>query len=438
MFDQLTGKLDGIFGRLRGYGKLSERNIKEAMREVRRALLEADVNYKVARQFIAQVETRAIGQEVLGSLMPGQQVIKIVHDELTRLMGAENSQIDFSRTPPTVVMLVGLQGSGKTTAAVKLASHFRSRGRHPMLVAADIYRPAGVEQLKILGESIGVPVYVAPAGADPVEICSNAVSEGRKSGYDLILMDTAGRLHIDGEMMAELEHIKRRVDPHEILFVADGMTGQDAVTAAKEFLARLDFDGIMLTKLEGDARGGAALSIRSVTGRPIKFTSVGEKPDALEPFYPDRMASRILGMGDVLSLVEKAETVVDEERAKELERKLRKQELTFDDFLDQLQQIKKMGSLDQLIGMIPGANKALKGLQVDDDAFVRIEAIIKSMTKEERASPQLINGSRRKRIAGGSGTSVQEVNRLLKDFASVQKMMRQMGKMKLGKGMFPF
>jgi signal recognition particle subunit SRP54 len=438
VFEQLTGKLDEIFRKLRGYGKLSERNIQEAMREVRRALLEADVHYKVARDFVAQVEARAIGQEVLRSLVPGQQVIKIVHDELTRLMGEGDSEISFSTTPPTLVMLVGLQGSGKTTAAAKLANHFRSKGRRPMLVAADVYRPAGTEQLRILGDSIGVPTYIAPVGTDPVEICAGGTTEGRKLGCDPVIMDTAGRLHVDDEMMAELERIKKRVDPHEILFVADGMTGQDAVASAKEFVDRLDFDGIVLTKLEGDARGGAALSICSVTGRPIKFVGVGEKVDALEAFHPDRMASRILGMGDMLSLVEKAQTAVDEQHARELERKLRKQEFSLDDFLDQLHRVRGMGSLDQLVGMIPGASKALKGLEADDDALVRTEAVINSMTKEERARPQIINGSRRKRIAGGSGTSVQEVNRLLRDFESIQKMMKRMGRMRVGGAMLRF
>lgn len=433
MFEHLAGRLEGVFKKLKGQGKLSERNIQNTLREVRRALLEADVNYKVAREFVDRLGERAAGQEVMKSLTPGQQVIKIVHQELTHLMGDRNSSIQWADTPPTVAMLVGLQGSGKTTAAAKLAAHWRSKAaRRPMLVAADVYRPAAIDQLEILGRSIDVPVHRGADDADPVDICLDALSAAQWTGYDPLILDTAGRLHIDEEMMAELERIKEKVQPHEILFVADGMTGQDAVNAAKEFLDRLDFTGVILTKMDGDARGGAALSIRSVTDRPIKFIGVGEKVDALEPFFPDRMASRILGMGDVLSLVEKAEQVIDEEKAKELEQKLRKETFTLEDFVDQLEQVRKMGPLDQLLGMIPGMGKALRGVEVDENAFVRIEAIINSMTPDERQRPQIIDGSRRRRISRGSGTNVQDVNLLMKQFSMMQRMMRNLGKTRPG------
>lgn len=439
MFEDLSAKLETVFKKLRRHGKLSESNIKEALREVRRVLLEADVNYKVARTFINRVQERAVGREVLRSITPGQQVIKIVHDELIALMGRKAAGISFSATPPTVVMLVGLQGSGKTTAAAKLAHHFRSKGRHPMLVAADIYRPAAIDQLEVLGRSMDVSVYRAPDGTSPEQICAAGVQQARKEGRDLVLLDTAGRLHIDGEMMAELERIKARVSPHEILFVADAMTGQDAVRAAQEFLNRLDFGGVILTKLDGDARGGAALSIRMATDRPIKFVGVGEKLDALEVFHPDRMASRILGMGDVVSLVERVEQSVDAEKAQKWEEKLRKETFTFDDFLEQLDQLKKMGPLDQLMGMIPGVGKAMRGLKVDEGAFARTEAIIHSMTKEERAKPHIINGSRRRRIARGSGTRVHEVNQLIKQFSMMQKMIKNVGKMgRFSRGLLPF
>ena len=441
MFDRLTEQLEQVFKQLRGHGKLSERNIEEALREVRRALLEADVNYKVAKDFIARVREKAVGQEVMRSLTPAQQVIKIVHQELIELMGVQIAPMHLAQVPPMIVMLTGLQGSGKTTAAAKLGVHFKNKGRFPMLVAADIYRPAAIDQLEILGRSIDIPVYRGRDGTDPLDICVQALSEAKEKGRDLLLLDTAGRLHIDEEMMGELARIKERVSPHEILFVADAMTGQDAVNSAKTFLDWLDFDGVLLTKLDGDARGGAALSIRAVTEKPIKFVSVGEKVDALEPFFPDRMASRILGMGDVLSLVEKAEQVMEEEQVRELERKLKEEAFSFDDFLEQLQQIKKMGPLDQLLEMIPGMGKAMKGLKVDDRAFVRIEAIINSMTKEERRKPQIINGSRRKRIARGSGTTVQEVNRLLKQFWMMHRMMRSFRKGRfggMGVGRMPF
>ncbi|MFH1007346.1 MAG: signal recognition particle protein [Candidatus Latescibacterota bacterium] len=439
MFEDLSGKLEGVFKKLRRHGKLSESNIKDALREVRRVLLEADVNYKVARTFINQVQNRAVGLEVLHSITPGQQVIKIVHDELIALMGVESEGIAFDSTPPTVVMLVGLQGSGKTTAAAKLAHLLRSKGRHPMLVAADIYRPAAIDQLEVLGRSMDVPVYRAAEGTPPERICADGVRKAREEGRDLVVLDTAGRLHVDGEMMAELERIKAQVSPQEILFVADAMTGQDAVRAAEAFLDRLDFSGVILTKLDGDARGGAALSIRMVTGRPIKFVGVGEKLDTLEVFHPDRMASRILGMGDVVSLVERVQQSVDTDKAQKWEEKFRKEAFTFDDFLEQLEQLKKMGPLDQLIGMIPGAGKAMSGMKIDEKQFVHTEAIVRSMTKEERVRPHLINGSRRRRIARGSGTQIQDVNQLMKQFSMMQKMMKKMGKMgRFNPGALPF
>jgi signal recognition particle subunit SRP54 len=434
MFDALTEKIEGIFRQLRGHGKLSEANIEEAMREVRRALLEADVNYRVVKAFIDRVKARAVGQEVVRSLTPGQQVIRIVHEELIRLLGDRHHALAFSNIPPTVLMLVGLNGAGKTTAAAKLGRFLKGKGRRVALVAADVYRPAAVDQLEVLGRSIGVPVFRGADGADPVSICSEALAAARNGSADTLILDTAGRLHVDEGMMAEVERIRERTSPHEILFVADGMTGQDAVNAASEFKRRLDFTGVILTKMDGDARGGAALSIREVTGVPIKFVGVGEKVDALEPFHPDRMASRILGMGDILSLVERAEQAVSAEQAAALERKLRKESFTFEDFLEQLQQVKKMGPLDQLLDMIPGAGRALKGLQVDDRSFVHVEAIIKSMTAEERRKPQVIDGSRRRRIALGSGRSVQEVNRLLKQFQQMQKMVKTLGRMKPGRG----
>jgi len=428
MLEDLTGKLEGIFKKLRGHGKLSPQNIADSMKEIRRALLEADVNYKVVKDFINAVQERAVGQEVLNSVTPGQMIVKIVHDELVRLLGQTNAQIKSAGMPPTIVMLAGLQGCGKTTFAGKLAGYFRSKGKHPMMVAADVYRPAAIEQLKVVGKSINIPVYDEGAG-DPVKICKNAIGEARKAGSDLLILDTAGRLHIDETMMAELEQIKKQLSPQEILFVADGMTGQDAVNTAKTFLEKLKFDGIVLTKLDGDTRGGAALSIRAVTEKPIKFISIGEKLDAIEPFHPDRMASRILGMGDVISLVEKAQDTIDEKEAKKLEKKLLKNEFTLEDFFSQLQQIKKMGPLDQLLGMIPGAGANLKGAQVDEGAFTRIEAIINSMTIKERQNPKILNGSRRKRIAGGSGTRVQDVNRLLNQFNQMKKMIKNMKRM---------
>ncbi len=433
MFEDLNAKLESVIKKVRGQGKLTEKNIADSLKEVRRALLEADVNYKVAKGFIQNVQERAIGEEVLRSVTPGQQIVKIVHDELVHLMGTSSEDIKFAGIPPTVVMLSGLQGSGKTTFAAKLASYLRKKGRHPMLVAADVYRPAAIQQLEVLGKQLDIPVFAGDR-RNAVAICKGSIKAAREQMRDVVILDTAGRLHIDEDMMLELENIKKELKPQEILFIADGMTGQDAVNAAKEFLNRLDFNGVVLTKMDGDARGGAALSIRAVTDRPIKFISMGEKLDAIELFHPDRMASRILGMGDVVSLVEKAQEAVDVEQAQKLEQKLRKDEFTLSDFYDQLQQIKKMGPLEQILGMIPGIGKQLKNVPIDDRAFVKVEAIINSMTLEERNRPQIINGSRRRRIALGSGMRVQDVNQLLRQFDEMKKMMKKMRRGKL-KGM---
>ena len=425
MFEDLTAKLEATLKKIRGQGKLTEENIADSLKEIRRSLLEADVNYKVVKEFIQRVQEKAVGEEVLRSVTPGQQIVKIVFDELVQLMGQSQTDLKLSGIPPAVVMLTGLQGSGKTTFAAKLANFLRKKGRHPMLVAADIYRPAAIKQLQVLGKNLNVPVH-AEDSSDAVQICQGSIKDAREKGADVVILDTAGRLHIDEEMMAELERIKSALKPQEILFVADGMTGQDAVNAASQFMNRLDFDGIVLTKMDGDARGGAALSIRHVTERPIKFVSTGEKLDAIEPFHPDRMASRILGMGDVVSLVEKAQETVDLEEAEKLEKKLRKQQFTLEDFYDQLQQIKKMGPLEQILGMIPGIGKQLKNVPIGDDAFVQVEAIINSMTRDERRKPQIINGSRRRRIAMGSGTRVQDVNQLLRQFDEMRKMFKKM------------
>lgn len=432
MFEDLTIKLEGIFKKLRGRGKLSESNIKDALREVRRALLEADVNFKVAKDFVSQVESKAVGQEVLRSITPGQQIVKIVNGELTALLGKERVEVKFSAQPPTVFMLIGLQGSGKTTACGKLARYYGKKGRFPLLVAADVYRPAAKDQLKILGKMLNIPVF--SSGDDPVKICKASVGHARKEGRDLVIIDTAGRLHIDEPLMLELSKIKKAVPPQEIILVADAMTGQDAVNIAKTFDEKIGLDGIFLTKMDGDARGGAALSIRAVTGKPIKFVGAGEKLDQLEMFYPDRMASRILGMGDVVSLVEKAEEAVSSEEAQKLEKKLRKEAFTLDDFYDQLQQLKKMGPLESILEMIPGmGGKMMRGLKIDEKAMVRVEAMINSMTREERQKPHVIDGSRRRRIAQGSGTSVQNVNQLLKQFVMMQKMIKNVSKMDMGK-----
>lgn len=430
MFENLSDKLNGVFKKLKGHGRLSENNIEAGLKEVRLALLEADVHYRVVKQFIADIKERALGQEVLGSLTPAQQLIKIVNEELTRLMGSRNEELNLSGSHPVCLMLVGLQGSGKTTTAGKLSVFLRKQGRKPYLVPADVYRPAAIDQLHKLGDQLSVPVFDSTTDMDPVTICQQARVEASKQGCDTLLLDTAGRLHIDEALMDELKNIKSAVSPSDILLVADAMTGQDAVNIAKSFNETLDIGGVVLTKMDGDARGGAALSIKAITEKPIKFIGVGEKLTELELFHPDRLASSILGMGDVLTLIEKAQEVVDEKKAVELEKKLRKSQFTLDDFRDQLVQVRKMGSLTDILGMIPGLgnNKQLKNLNIDDRELVRVEAIINSMTPKERRKHNIINGSRRKRIAKGSGTRVQDVNRLLKNYAQMLKMMKKMNK----------
>ncbi|CUS84198.1 signal recognition particle subunit FFH/SRP54 (srp54) [Candidatus Kryptonium thompsonii] len=428
MFEEITQKFELLFKKIRGQAKITESNIAETMREVRRVMLEADVNYKVVKDFTEKVQQKALGQEVLRSITPGQMLIKIIYDELVNLMGSTRADIKFSPNPPTVIMIVGLQGSGKTTFCAKLANHLKHKGRHPLLVAADIYRPAAIEQLKQLGEQIQVPVFSMDSGVDAVQIAVNSVDFARKNYRDVVIIDTAGRMHIDEEMMREVERIKEAVKPHEILFVVDSMTGQEAVNVAKEFNDRLNFDGVVLTKLDGDARGGAALSIKAVVNKPIKFVSIGEKLDALEPFYPDRMASRILGMGDIVTLVEKAQKQVDEEKAKKLEEKLKKNQFTLEDFRDQIREIRKMGPLRELLSMIPGIGSALRNIDIDEKQLVKLEAIINSMTPEERRKPQIINASRKRRIAMGSGTTVQDVNMLLKQFEEMQKLIKQLNR----------
>ncbi|HTR82775.1 MAG TPA: signal recognition particle protein [Bacteroidota bacterium] len=427
MFDTLTQKLDLVLKRLRGQGRISEANIAETLREVRKVLLDADVNYKVVKQFIENVQQKSLGKEVLTSVAPGQLIVKIIHDELVALLGTAKADLTISQTPPSVILIAGLQGSGKTTFAGKLALLLKSKGRSPLLVAADVYRPAAIDQLTTLGEQIGVPVFSSRTES-AIDIAKNSVDHARKNARDTVIIDTAGRMHVDEEMMREVESIKSIVEPHEILFVVDAMTGQDAVNTAKAFHDRLSFDGVVLTKLDGDARGGAALSIRSIVEKPIKFIGTGEKLDALEPFHPDRMASRILGMGDIVTLVEKAQQSFDQEKAQQLEQKIRKSQFTLEDFYSQLQEIKKMGPLSQVLSMIPGANKLGDVNNVNDDEMKYVEAIILSMTVEERQRPAIINGSRRKRIALGSGTSVQEVNKLLKQFFEMQKMMKNFSK----------
>ena len=437
MFGTLAEKLTNAFKRFRNKGKLIEADVKEGMREVKLALLEADVNFKVVKEFIKSVSERAVGQEVLESLMPAQQVIKIVHEELIKLMGTEAAKLEVSSKPPTVIMMVGLQGAGKTTHTAKLAHHLKSKGKSPLLVACDVYRPAAVDQLKIVGETAGVPVFTLGTKISPIEIAKAGVEYAKKNGCDTVFIDTAGRLHVDEELMRELAGIKAAVNPTEILLVVDAMLGQDAVNVATSFNELLDITGVVLTKMDGDTRGGAALSIRHVTGKPIKFVGTGEKIDALEVFHPDRMASRILGMGDVLSLIEKAEIAYDEKQALELEKKMREQTFSLEDFLVQMRQLKKMGNLEQIIGMLPGANMgALKNAQLDEGQMQRTEAIILSMTKKERLHPEIINGSRRKRIAAGSGTSVEDINKLLKQFDQMKKMMKQLSGM--GKRRMPF
>ncbi|MGI6144812.1 MAG: signal recognition particle protein [Clostridia bacterium] len=427
-FENIAERLQGIFKNLRGKGKLSEKDVREAMREVRLALLEADVNYRVVKDFINKITERAIGSEVLQSLTPGQQVIKIVHDEMTQLMGGSQSKINMAAKPPTVVMMVGLQGSGKTTTSAKLARNLKKQGKRPLLVACDVYRPAAIKQLQVLGEQLEIPVFSLGEKQNPVDIAHGAIKFAERNGHDLVIIDTAGRLHVDEELMAELEQIKANCHPHEILLVVDAMTGQDAVNVAESFNQKLGIDGVVLTKLDGDTRGGAALSVKAVTGAPIKFAGVGEKLDALENFYPERMASRILGMGDVLTLIEKAQAAVDLKSAQELERKMRANEFTLEDFLEQIQQMRKMGPLQQFMEMIPGMGniKGLQGAEIDEKEIDHVEAIIRSMTPEERRKPEIINGSRRKRIAQGSGTSLQDVNKILKQFAQMKKMMKQL------------
>ena len=427
MFDNLSDKLNLVFKKVRGHGKLSEKNIQDALKEVRLALLEADVNYKVVKNLINAIRDRAVGKDVLESLTPGQQVIKIVNQELAELMGGSRQELLLTGRTPFVIMLVGLQGSGKTTTCGKLALHLRKQGRNPFLVPADIYRPAAIDQLKKLGAQINIPVYSSEKKLGPVDICINALSQAGRNGSDVLLIDTAGRLHIDEVLMDELVSIKTKIHPVEILFVADAMTGQDAVNVAGEFDRTLDVTGIILTKMEGDARGGAALSIKAVTGKPVKFIGVGEKLDALEAFYPDRMASRILGMGDVLSLIEKAQEEFDQKEALLLEKKLRKKKFDLEDFKKQLLQIKKLGPLEQILGMMPGMGqiKQLKNMKPDERELIKVEAIIDSMTRKERVNYKIINGSRRKRIALGSGTKVQDVNRLLNNFAQMKKMMEK-------------
>jgi signal recognition particle subunit SRP54 len=438
MLEDLTGKLDSTLRKLRGYGKLTEKNISESLKEIRRALLEADVNYKVAKDFIQSVQEKALGDDVIKSVTPGQLIVKVFNDELIKLLGTSTTQLKTAGIPPSIIMITGLQGSGKTTFSAKLAYFLQARGRKPMLAALDVYRPAAIQQLRVLGESLKIPVYDEGIG-DPVKIGFNAIGEARKKLCDTVILDTAGRLHVDTQMMRELVNIKNRVRPHEILFVADGMTGQDAVNTAKEFADQLDYGGVVLTKMDGDSRGGAALSIRAVTGKPIKFIGTGEKPDAIEQFYPDRMASRILGMGDVVSLVERAQDTFDVEKADKLEQKLMRNEFTLEDFQDQLSQIKKMGSLENLLAMIPGVGSQLKNAKVDPKAFSRTEAIICSMTIKERRQPNILNGSRRKRIASGSGTRVQDVNQLMKQYEQMKKMIKQMkGKSPKGLKGLPF
>jgi signal recognition particle subunit SRP54 len=428
LFDSLSARLAETFKRLRGKGKLTDKDVDEALREVRMALLEADVNFKVAKDFIGKVRERAVGQEVLESLTPAQHVIKIVHEELTQLMGGAQSRLAQAGRPPTVLMLCGLQGSGKTTSAGKLAGYLKKQGRRPLLVAADIYRPAAIKQLEVVGQSVGIPVF-SLGTINPVDIAKAALDHARAHGNDPVIIDTAGRLHIDEALMAELSAVKAAVKPHEILLVVDAMTGQDAVNVATKFDETLGLDGVILTKFDGDARGGAALSVKAVTGRPIKFVGVGEKLVALEPFHPDRLASRILGMGDVLTLIEKAETALEEKKTREMQERLLRAEFNLDDFLDQMQQMRRLGPLDQVVNMLPGANK-LKGLgdvKIDEKHLARLEAIIRSMTPEERHHPQMIDGSRRRRIALGSGTKVQDVNRLLKQFDQMKQMLKQFG-----------
>ena len=426
MYESLSSRLANAFKAFKNKGKLTEADVKEGMREIKLALLEADVNYKVVKDFIKTTTERAVGSEVLESLVPSQQIVKIVNEELTRLMGGENTKLVISSKPQTVIMMCGLQGAGKTTHTGKLALMYKKQGKRPLLAACDVYRPAAVKQLQVVGQSIDVPVFTIEGCTDPVRIAREALDHAKKHGHDMLFLDTAGRLHIDEELMGELQQIKQELEPTEILFVVDAMTGQDAVNAAAAFNEKLDVTGIILTKLDGDTRGGAALSTRQVTGKPIKFIGTGEKMENIEPFYPDRMASRILGMGDVLSLIEKAEAAFDEKQAAELEKKMREQTFTLEDYLDQFDRLRDMGPLDQLLGMMPGVNTAaLKDVQIDERQIERIKAIILSMTPEERNNPDIIGASRKKRIAAGSGMKVEDVNKLLKQFDATRKMMKQ-------------
>jgi len=455
-FEGLTGRLQSVLQKLRGKGKLTEDDVNEALREVRLALLEADVNFKVVKDFIAKVKEKAIGQEVLKSFTPGMVVIDIVNKELTELMGGTNSKLAKASKPPTVILMAGLQGAGKTTASGKLAKLLQKQNHRPLLAACDVYRPAAIKQLQVLGEQIKVPVFSLGDKTSPVDIAKGALQHAKENGHDYLIIDTAGRLHVDDQLMEELKQISAAVEPDETLLVIDAMTGQDAVNVAQSFNSQLELTGVILSKLDGDTRGGAALSVKAVTGRPIKFASMGEKLDSLEPFHPDRMASRILGMGDMLSLIEKAQSTIDKEKAAEMERKLRNAEFTFEDFLEQMEQVKKLGPIDQILEMLPGASKmkGIKDLKVDDKQMGRVVAIVKSMTTEEKRNPEILNASRRKRIAAGSGTSIQEVNRLIKQFEDMRKMMKQFSNMmgpggpkgimkglkgKMGKGFkFPF
>lgn len=426
MFENLSDRLERSFKLLKGEGKITEINIAETLKDVRRALLDADVNFKIAKTFTETVKEKALGRDVLSAVKPGQMMTKIVHDELAQLMGGTTTDINIKGSP-AIILMAGLQGSGKTTMSGKLAKYLKSkRGKNPLLVACDVYRPAAIQQLQILGEQIGVPVYSEPGSTDPVSIAVNAIKEAKRLNHDLVIVDTAGRLAIDEDMMVEIKNIKDSIKPSEILFVVDSMTGQDAVNTAKEFNDRLNFDGVILTKLDGDTRGGAALSIRSVVNKPVKFVGTGEKLDALDVFHPERMADRILGMGDIVSLVERAQEQYDADEARRLQKKIAKNQFNFNDFLSQINQIKKMGNLKDLASMIPGVGKALKDIDIDDDAFKSIEAIISSMTPAERETPEIINGSRRKRIADGSGVSIQEVNRLIKQFDETRKMMKML------------
>ena len=444
MFQNLTEKINAAFKKFKNKGKLTEDDVKTGMREIKLALLEADVNFKVVREFIKKVTERAVGADVLESLLPAQQIVKIVNEELTALMGGENEKIHLNSRPPTVIMMVGLQGAGKTTHCGKLAGAFRKQGRRPLLVACDVYRPAAIKQLQVIGEQLDIPVYSEGTDVSPVEIAKAGIEHAKKHGHDIVFIDTAGRLHIDEKMMEELQNIKNAVSPDEILLVVDAMLGQDAVNVAETFNNMLDITGVILTKLDGDTRGGAALSVRYVTGKPIKYVGVGEKLDAIEPFYPDRMASRILGMGDMLSLIEKAEAAYDEKQAAELEKKLRNSEFTLEDFLDQFRQVKKLGPMKDILARVPGIDQSkLEGAQIDERAIDRLEAIILSMTPKERQKPSIINVPRKKRIAAGSGTKVEDVNRLLKQFEMMQTMARQLSGKKMkrfqrGGGKMPF